>query len=50
METGSRKGYWRMSRDSIVHHALSNRWLEEQGVPGIRAVWIAAHYGTKARV
>jgi RNA-directed DNA polymerase len=46
----SRKGYWRMSGNSIVQTALSNRWLEEQGVPDIRAVWIALHYGPKARV
>ena len=50
MASRSRKGYWRMSRNSIVHHALSNRWLEEQGVPDMRAVWIALHYGPKARV
>jgi RNA-directed DNA polymerase len=46
----SRKGYWRMSGNSIVQTALSNRWLEEQGVPDMRAVWIALHYGPKARV
>jgi len=50
MATRSRKGYWRMSRNSIVHAALSNRWLEEQGVPDMRAIWIALHYGPKARV
>jgi RNA-directed DNA polymerase len=50
MATRSRKGYWRMSRNSIVHHALSNRWLQEQGVPDMRAIWIALHYGPKARV
>lgn len=46
----SRKGYWRMSRNTIVHAALSNRWLEDQGVPDMRAVWIKLHYGPKARV
>jgi RNA-directed DNA polymerase len=50
MATRSRKGYWRMSRNSIVHHALSNRWLEEQGVPNVRTVWTVLHYGPKARV
>jgi hypothetical protein len=50
MATRSRKGYWRMSRNSIVHAALSNRWLEEQRVPDMRAVWIKLHYGSKARV
>jgi RNA-directed DNA polymerase len=46
----SRKGYWRMSRNSIVHQALSNRWLGEQGVPDMRAIWIKLHYGPQARV
>jgi len=50
MATRSRKGYWRMSRNSIVHHALSNRWLEQQGVPDMRAIWIKLHYGPNARV
>jgi len=46
----SRKGYWRMSQMSLVRHALNNRWLEEQGVPDIRAIWIKLHYGQDARV
>jgi RNA-directed DNA polymerase len=46
----SRKGYWRMSQMSLVRHALNNRWLEEQGVPDMRAVWIKLHYGPNARV
>jgi len=46
----SRKGYGRMSRMSLVRHARNNRWLEEQGVPDMRAVWIKLHYGPKARV
>lgn len=50
MATRSRKGYWRMSQNEIVRYALNNRWLEEQGVPDIRAIWIVLHYGTSARV
>jgi RNA-directed DNA polymerase len=50
MATRSRKGYWRMSQNEIVRHALNNRWLEEQGVPDMRAAWIVLHYGPKARV
>ena len=46
----SRKGYWRMSQMSLVRHALNNCWLEEKGVPDMRAVWIKLHYGPKARV
>ncbi len=50
MATRSRKGYWRMSGNSIVQRALTNRWLQEQGVPDMRTLWIALHYGPKARV
>jgi len=50
MATRSRKGYWRMSSNSIVQRALTNRWLHEQGVPDMRTSWIVLHYGAKARV
>jgi RNA-directed DNA polymerase len=50
MATRSRKGYWRMSGNSIVQRALTNRWLHEQGVPDMRTLWIALHYGPQARV
>ena len=50
MATRSRKGYWRMSRNSIVQTALNNRWLREQGVPGLEAVFTILHYGPDARV
>ncbi len=46
----SRKGYWRMSQNSIVRVALNNRWLEEQGVPDMKAIWTVLHYGPNARV
>jgi RNA-directed DNA polymerase len=46
----SRKGYWRMSSNRIVQQAMTNRWLEEQGVPNIRTLWIKLHFGPKARV
>ena len=39
-----------LSQNEIVRYALNNRWLEEQGVPDMRAVWIVLHYGPKARV
>lgn len=50
MATRSRKGYWRMSQNEIVRYALNNRWLEEQGVPDLRAIWMVLHYGPDARV
>lgn len=45
----SRKGYWRMSQMSLVRHALNNHWLEAQGVPDMRSVWIKLHYRERAR-
>ena len=48
--TRSRKGYWRMSQNSIVRAALNNRWLEDQGVPDMKAIWTVQYYGPKARV
>jgi RNA-directed DNA polymerase len=50
MATRSRKGYWRMSSNSILQRALTNRWLQEQGVPDMRTLWITLHYGPEARV
>jgi RNA-directed DNA polymerase len=50
MATRSRKGYWRMSSNSILQRALTNRWLQEQGVPDMRTLWITLHYGPDARV
>lgn len=50
MATRSRKGYWRMSANSIVQRALTNRWLHEHGVPDMRTLWIALHYGPTARL
>ena len=50
MATRSRKGYWRMSANSILQRALTNQRLHEQGVPDLRTLWIKLHYGPKARV
>ena len=41
----SRKGYWRMSGNSIVQRALTNSWLHQQGLPELRPLWIALPYG-----
>ena len=49
MATRSRKGYWRMSQNEIVRYALNNRWLGEQGVPDMRAIWIALYYPEQAQ-
>ena len=44
----SRKGYWRMSGNSIVQRALTEEWLWLQGVPNMRQQWIDLHYGDSA--
>ena len=41
----SRKGYWRMSRNSLVSIALSNSYLSIQGVPSLRELWVNFKYG-----
>jgi hypothetical protein len=41
-----------MSAPSVAHvvqRALNNRWLEEQGVPDMRKLWIGIHYPDNAR-
>jgi RNA-directed DNA polymerase len=40
----SRKGPWRMSHNSIVQRAMTDRWLADQGVPSIKEQWIAIRY------
>lgn len=49
MATRSRKGPWRLSANSIVCKALTDRWLKEQGVPEMREIWIKLHYGEGSR-
>ncbi|MGJ8634499.1 MAG: group II intron maturase-specific domain-containing protein [Luteolibacter sp.] len=44
MASRSRKGHWRMSRNSIVHRAMTDAWLKEQGVPNLNERWIAIRY------
>ena len=39
-----------MSQNELVRVALNNRWLEEQGVPDMKAVWTVLYYGPDARV
>jgi len=34
-----------MSGKSIVQQALTNSWLHQQGLPELRPLWIALHYG-----
>lgn len=50
MASRSRKGYWRMSQNSLVRLALNNTYLANQGVPSMRMLWVRFKYGDKARV
>ena len=34
-----------MSSNRILQAALNNAWLHEQGVPDLKAKWIAMHTG-----
>jgi hypothetical protein len=38
-----------MSGNSIVQMALTNRRLQEQGVPDMKQQWIAIHYPDQAQ-
>ena len=44
MASRSRKGPWRMSQNSKVRGAMSNEWLDQQGVPSIENQWINIRY------
>ena len=51
MASRSRKGPWRMSQNSKVRAAMTNEWLDQQGVPSIANQWISIRYpnGPKGR-
>ena len=37
----SRKKYWRMSRTPAMRYAMSNKWLEQQGLLSLKQGWVA---------
>lgn len=45
----SRKGYWRMSSNSLVQFALNNAYLAKQGVPSLQDLWVSFKYGDKPK-
>jgi RNA-directed DNA polymerase len=45
----SRKGYWHLSKTLSTNCGLGNEFLQKQGLPSIRALWIQAHYPAKTR-
>lgn len=42
----SSKGPYRMSRTKVTQMAMSNEWLEQQGLVSIKAQWSRFHYPT----
>jgi RNA-directed DNA polymerase len=38
----SRKGYWRLSKMLATQTAMTNEWLEGQGLLSIRKLWMKA--------
>jgi len=46
----SRKGYWRMSANSLVCLALDNTYLHQQGLPSMRDLWVVFKYKDQAKV
>jgi hypothetical protein len=50
MASRSRKGYWRMSQNSLVRLALNNTYLANQEVPSMRKLWVRFKYGDQAKV
>jgi RNA-directed DNA polymerase len=35
----SRKKYWRLSRTPAMRYAMTNKWLEEQGLFSLKQRW-----------
>lgn len=45
----SRKGYWHLARTYATNCGLSKKYLEDQGLVSLRALWIGIHYPATAR-
>lgn len=44
----SSNSYWQMSRTPVINQAISNAWLQEQGLPSVKDLWCKAQ-GYKAK-
>ncbi|OYT93741.1 MAG: hypothetical protein CFE43_02300 [Burkholderiales bacterium PBB3] len=38
----SSNSYWQMSRTPVIHQAISNAWLKEQGLLSVKDLWCKA--------
>ncbi len=45
----SRKAYWHLAKTEALNVALSNRYLKEQGLTSLRALWSKIHHPATAR-
>ena len=48
MASRSRKGHWRISNIEIVRNAMTNVWLESQGLHSLEEQWVNARYPKEA--
>ena len=44
MASRSRKGPWRIANVEIVRFAMTNKWLEQQGLHSLEKQWVSARY------
>ncbi len=35
----TRKKYWRLSRTPALRYAMTNKWLEQQGLVSLKQLW-----------
>jgi len=45
----SRKGPWHLAKTFATQRAMSNEWLERQGLISIKEKWVKIHYPATAR-
>lgn len=45
----SRKGPWRIANIEVVRFAITNKWLEEQGLHSLEKQWVFARYPEQQR-
>jgi len=45
----SRKGYWHLAKTYATNCGMSKKYLQDQGLVSLRALWIGIHYPATAR-
>ena len=49
LASASRRSYWCMSANGVVQNALTNKWLQEQGIPSLAELWVTYKYGDQTK-